>query len=138
MHTSDRPKSYKFFVHGELASPDTGAHDMDDEFMGMLHALRSKLDVPFKVTSAYRTHEYNQEVSGTEHSPHLEGKAIDIRVSGYQAHALIKEALAMGFMGIGVHQRGPHPKRFVHLDMATNKVDSNLRLVRRRPWVWTY
>ena len=61
---------------------------------------------------------------------HASGHAIDIAVTGNQAHRLLEAALSMGMTGIGVNQKGPN--RFIHLDDL--EWDEN----RPRPWVWSY
>jgi hypothetical protein len=53
-------------------------------------------------------------------------------VSGKDAYELMSLAMEKGFSGIGVSQRGPHEKRFLHLDTME---DSGTHL---RPWVWSY
>ena len=58
--------------------------------------------------------------------------AVDVLVSGEDAHRLIKIAMGQGAKGIGVQQKGPHDKRYLHLDMWS-KAPEGLR-----PWVWSY
>ena len=65
-------------------------------------------------------------------SPHLYGKAVDIVISGKSAYRLMKLAIQHGFTGIGVSQRGPHEKRFLHIDTMENS-DTH-----PRPWIWSY
>lgn len=101
---------------------------MDPEFMQVVMELRRRLDIPFKVTSAYRCPEYNESVSETgRDGPHTTGRAIDIAIYGENAYRLIQEAISHGLPGIGVNQKGDYTGRFVHLDLA-----------RQIPWVWTY
>lgn len=41
----------------------------------------------------------------------------------------LNEAIQLGgFTGIGLHQTGPHERRFIHLDIAK---------MSPRPWVWS-
>lgn len=100
---------------------------MNPDFMQKVVAMRRELGFPFVVASAYRCPEYDKRIGGA--GPHPTGKAMDIRVSGHQAHALIASATRHGITGIGVSQKGPHASRFVHIDTVDNGP---------RPWVWSY
>lgn len=103
---------------------------MDDDFMRKMDALRREFKKPIFVTSAYRCPEYNKRISSTGlNGPHTTGKAMDIPISGRDVHALISIAITMGFTGIGLKQKGPHRRRFAHLDTL---------VVGTRPWIWTY
>jgi len=112
-----------------------GRMEMDEAFMYWIQDLRVSLGFPFPISSAYRCPNHNRRVSttGTD-GPHTTGLAIDIAVSGSQAHALLKAAMQSGyFTGIGLKQSGPPSGRFIHLDMLDSRVHS-----RPRPWIWTY
>jgi uncharacterized protein YcbK (DUF882 family) len=84
------------------------------------------------ISSAYRSIGYNTTIGGAAHSPHLQGKAVDVVISGKSAYRLLKLALQYGFTGIGVSQRGPHERRFLHLDTMESSD------VHPRPWIWSY
>jgi hypothetical protein len=58
--------------------------------------------------------------------------AVDVAVSGNLAYDLIRMAMLHGFTGIGVAQRGPHNKRFIHIDNIINSDTSP------RPTIWSY
>ena len=106
-----------------LTSPD---------LMNRLQALRDTLGFPLFVTSGYRSPRYNAAVSSTGlNGPHTTGFAVDISISGEDAFSLLKAALSMEFTGIGVQQKGPHGRRFIHLDCLP-------RSRALRPWVWSY
>jgi hypothetical protein len=60
--------------------------------------------------------------------------AVDIGVYGDRAHAVIGEAYALGFTGIGVRQHGPTDRRFIHLDTLTPEVAERFP----RPTIWSY
>ena len=47
-------------------------------------------------------------------------------------YRLIRIAIEAGMTGIGISQRGPHEKRFIHLDDMDNSGEHP------RPWVWSY
>jgi len=103
---------------------------MDGDFMEKLEILRTAYGRAMSVSSAYRCPTYNDKVSGTGRAgPHTTRRAIDIRCSAHDSHAILKLALAGGFSGIGVSQKGNHGARFLHLDTLSGS---------NRPWVWSY
>ena len=109
---------------------DCGKYEMDSEFMRMLEEIRKEYGKPMIVSSGFRCSEWNQKKSSTgPNGPHTTARAADIRVFGSNAHELEKVALANGATGIGVSQKGPHKKRFLHID--------NLGGI-NRPWMWSY
>lgn len=117
----------------ELKCKHCGAHILIPEFMDKLQALRTEYGKPMKITSAYRCSAHNNAVSSTGvHGPHTTGEAVDIACSGADAYKLVSLAIKHGFTGIGVAQKGPHEKRFIHLDTLPNAVGQP------RPTVWTY
>lgn len=64
-----------------------------------------------KVNSAYRSPEHNKRVGGAKHSQHTHGNAFDVDVSGVsraERLALIEQARASGFKGIGVYDNALH------------------------------
>lgn len=86
---------------------------------------------PLKVNGA-RCPTYNQQVSSTgPNGPHTRG-AIDFVVAGADALRLVGILLQVGFTGIGVSQKGPHDKRFIHGDILPNAPGQP------RPWIWSY
>lgn len=104
--------------------------EMEMGFVTALDLIRGRLGFPLVITSGYRCPAYNDRISTTGmRGPHTTGRAADVGISGEQAHQLITESrLAMS--GIGVHQKGPHTGRFIHLD--------NLGRPRPRPNIWSY
>lgn len=102
-------------------------------FMTRVQDYRSHLGFGMEVASYYRSPEYNDMVSGTGTTgPHTTGRAIDIRIAGEDAYTLQTTAAKFGFTGIGVHQKGPWDKRFIHLD-DLKKEDGH-----PRPRLWSY
>lgn len=99
----------------------------EQSFMDKIETLRIAAGFKFPVSSAARCPAHNNKVSGTGLTgPHTTGRAIDIAVSRAQAYRLLVLALAAGFSGIGVSQKGS--SRFIHLD----------DLIVGRPSVWSY
>lgn len=128
--------TYKYFTVEELACKhckENGTWDgkdyMDESFVHWVDELRERMNFPFIVTSAYRCPEHPIEARKSAPGPHSSGKAIDIQVSGKRAFKLLREALSMGFVGIGVNQKGDHSQRFIHLDMWFEG---------DRPTIWSY
>lgn len=107
-------------------------HGMSPAFMSRLERLRTQLKIVLPISSGYRCPEHNQAVSNTGmHGPHTQGRAVDIHIFGSNVVRVISLAIAFGFSGFGLHQRGPLRMRFVHLD--------DLRLPNYpRPRFWTY
>ena len=120
---------YAYFTKEELDCSHCGMSGMDDQFMQMVIELRRRCGFQFIVTSAYRCPEHPVEASKKAPGAHTTGKSMDIKVSGKRAWTLLKEASEMGFIGIGVNQKGDHNQRFIHLDMWTEGP---------RPGVWSY
>ncbi len=56
--------------------------------------------------------------------------AVDVLVSGEDAHRLLKIAYSQDVMGVGVHQKGPVTERYLHLDRWTKAPEG----LRPRPW----
>ena len=107
-----------------------GRCEMDAAFMVRLEQLRVAFGNPMHLSSAYRCPEYNARISHTgSHGPHTTGRAVDVLVSGEDAYRLVQLALELGFTGIGINQKGPREKRFIHLDDLDGPT---------RPWVWSY
>ena len=121
---------YKYFSMDELKCQHCGEQGMDEAFMIKIEALRHELGFPFTVTSAYRCKDHIIERKKKTPGAHASGHAIDIAVSGNQAHRLLDAAFRVGMTGIGVNQKGNN--RFIHLDDL--EWDEN----RPRPWVWSY
>lgn len=108
-----------------------GAVRMDHAFLLEIDELRHRCGFPFIITSGYRCPIHNAKVSSTGSTgPHTTGRAADIAVSHANALKLIREALAMGFTGIGVQQKGGG--RFIHVDNLPNAPGQP------RPTVWSY
>ena len=103
---------------------------MDQAFLVRLEQLRRAFGKPMRLSSAYRCPNYNARISKTgRDGPHTTGRAVDVLISGEDAYRLVQLALEHGFTGIGIAQRGPHERRFIHLDDLEGPT---------RPWVWSY
>ncbi|MDC0529213.1 D-Ala-D-Ala carboxypeptidase family metallohydrolase [Gammaproteobacteria bacterium] len=124
----------KYFSDKELAckcGECSGENQMSPAFMERLDELRSEYGKPIILSSAYRCPAHNKKVSSTgENGPHTTGKAVDIKVSGQDAHRVTRIAFRLGFTGIGIKQSGRWQSRFIHVD--------TLSMGDTRPRVWSY
>ena len=121
------------FTERELACPCCGINRMVTPFMAKVEAMRSVFGKPLTVSRAYSCSKHNMEVSKTgPNGPHTTGHAIDIVISGEDDYALLDIALTIGFNGIGINQKGPMDKRFLHFDDLQNSPTVP------RPRIWSY
>jgi len=113
----------KYFKLSEFDSPDMvgSGEAMDKEFLSKLDQARSLCDIPFKITSGYRTKEYNESLlargyKASANSSHLKGLAADIACTdSVKRHKIITSLLKVGFTRIGI------AKTFIHVDNDPNK-----------------
>ncbi|MEC4750435.1 DUF882 domain-containing protein [Methylomicrobium sp. Wu6] len=94
-------------------------HPIDTALLDQLFYLKQTLGVnkPFHIISAYRSpftnaqlHKHSHGVA--EHSFHMQGRAIDIRVEGVSSKTIRNAALTMAQGGVGYYPQS----NFVHLD----------------------
>ena len=112
----------KYFELSESNCQHTGNNEMKPEFLEKLDALRHVCAFPFVITSGYRDPSHPIEAAKEIPGTHAQGIAADIRVvSSNKRFRLVKEALALGFTGIGVDPS------FIHLDIRASS-----------PVIWTY
>ena len=130
-HTGEQLSTVYFedgqYRNGELARINqllrdfrTGdVHNIDTGVLDILADLRllADHDEPYEVISGYRSPQTNAALrrhsSGVaEHSLHLEGRAIDVRLPGFPTRKLRELALRMGRGGVGFYPQSD----FVHLD----------------------
>ncbi|MGX2041292.1 YcbK family protein [Methylocaldum sp. MU1018] len=94
-------------------------HAMDPALLDLLYAISAFTGSrgTFQVVSGYRSPETNRMLRKisrgvAEHSMHMEGRAIDIRMSDVNTRTIQKAALALQQGGVGYYRRS----NFVHLD----------------------
>ena len=104
----------KNFTEEELACNHCGENKCQDEMVSLLQKLRDDVGFPIKISSGYRCPAWNKSVGGHPNSSHMEGLAIDIACSGGKALKIVEAAIRLGFVGVGISQRG---SKFVHLDL---------------------
>lgn len=123
---------YRYFTDDELRCKcGCGQQKMQPDFVRKMDELRAKVGFPLPVSSAYRCPQHNSRVSSTgPNGPHTSGRAVDFAVDRKRAYIVLREAMLMGFTGIGIKQKGSG--RFIHLDDLTEPVHAP------RPTVWSY
>ena len=111
---------FKYFTRSEFDCQETGENKIPDAFIHRLDSLRGRCGFPFVVVSGYRSEKHSIEAAKDSPGEHTRAAA-DIRVANAsQRYTLVREALDMGFAGIGV------AKTFIHVDD------------RAIPAMWTY
>ena len=125
----------RYFKHSEFDSPDLkgSGQMMNSEFLEKLDDARGLAEIPFKITSGYRTEAYQDDLTrrgyktakkGT--SPHLKGLAADISCSNSRDRWIIINSLVLaGFTRIGIADT------FIHVDLSTYEGH-------RQNVIWTY
>ena len=112
----------KYFTKEEFNFQHTGENRMEDEFLLKLDQLRDNCGFPFVITSGYRSPSHPIEAKKDVPGTHAQGIAADIKITNAaHRYTLIREALSMGFSGIGV------AGDFIHVDTRGTV-----------PVIWTY
>ncbi len=109
----------KYFKLSEFDdAPGTGKN-MKKEFLTKLDKARAIANVPFKITSGYRSKETNKRVGGVSTSSHLKGLAADISCKDSSTRQKIVNSLIQaGFTRIGIADT------FIHCDTDKDKKDA--------------
>jgi len=94
-------------------------HPIEPEVLDILFELQTLADrsAPFEVVSGYRSPQTNavlrrHSTGVAEHSLHMQGRAIDVRLSDFPTRRLHELALGMRRGGVGFYASSD----FVHLD----------------------
>ena len=112
----------KYFQIEEFDCQHTGENRMEPEFLDKLDNLRESCGFPFVITSGYRSPNHPIEAKKNVPGTHSQGIAADIKITTpAQRYAIIREAIKLGFSGIGV------AGDFVHVDTRGSV-----------PVIWTY
>lgn len=122
---------WKYFSEAEMTCSHSGKCEMNPEFMAMLDDLREFYGKPMTITSAYRDITHPIEARKKKPGAHTYGRAVDVAVSGSEAHAFMQAVFEHGgFKRVGVQQKGTG--RFIHLDNMSNGEGFP------NPWVYSY
>jgi uncharacterized protein YcbK (DUF882 family) len=94
---------------------------IDPQLLDLLHAISAELACahPFYVISAYRSPTTNAWLRFmsrrvAEHSLHMDGKAIDLRIPGWASDTVKRVATELRMGGVGHYPRA----NFVHVDVG--------------------
>lgn len=94
-------------------------HKIDNKLIDLLNIMHHKVGAkrPFHVISGYRSPKTNAALSKNssgvaKKSLHMQGKAIDIRLPGYNLSELRKVALNLHAGGVGIYSKSD----FIHVD----------------------
>ena len=105
-------KKLRFFRLDEFDCQVTGENRMEQEFLQQLANLRLACGFAFIINSGFR-HPTNHPIEAAKQVPgtHAQGIAADVRITtAAERHCFVKEAMKLGFTGIGV------AKDFIHVD----------------------
>ena len=88
---------------------------MDINLLMLVDKMRHRAGIPFRLTSAYRSQEYNDKSkNSSKNSSHIKGKALDIAATDSRSRYLIIEAaIFYGIQRIGISKAGG----FIHIDI---------------------
>lgn len=118
-----------YFKMEEFDQPGLpGSHkNMDINLLMILDNMRHRSQIPYKITSAYRSPEYNSKLkNASKNSAHTKGKAVDISAPDSKTkYSIIEAALHFGIQRVGVGSN------FVHIDIE-EEPDKTTKVI------WTY
>ncbi|QDP46333.1 MAG: putative peptidase M15 [Prokaryotic dsDNA virus sp.] len=121
----------KYFKHSEFDCPtlEGSGQMMNYQFLEKLDDARGLAEIPFVITSGYRTKDYNEDLirrkyKASRNSSHLKGLAADIKCNTSRNRWIIINSLVLaGFSRIGVADT------FIHVDLDLDKAQNV---------IWTY
>jgi uncharacterized protein YcbK (DUF882 family) len=94
-------------------------HRIDPQLLDLLYSLNCSVGTckPYHVISGYRSPKTNKQLRGksggvAKRSLHMQGKAIDIRIPGYNLAQLRRAALSLKAGGVGYYPKS----NFIHVD----------------------
>ena len=102
--------------------------NLDTEFIAKLDMARHRANVPFVITSGFRTPEHNFSVGGVEGSSHTKGLAVDILCnSDNQLWHILDGLFSVGIKRIGIYYvviNNLMSPRHIHIDYDMSKPQS--------------
>lgn len=119
-----------YFTEAEFKCKHTGLCEMNEQFMDKLLQLRIEYARPMTISSGFRDRRHPIEAVKYTSGAHTTGNACDIAIQGSDALQILRLAMAFGFTGIGIQQKGSG--RFIHLDDLPNSKNF------LRPTIWSY
>jgi uncharacterized protein YcbK (DUF882 family) len=114
---------FKYFTYREFdcKGGQGKGESMNDDFICLLDDARELAGIPFKITSGYRTPEYNKQLidygfKASLTSSHIQGLAADIEAkSSEERFKILTALLKVGINRIGLGED------FIHADYDPNK-----------------
>jgi hypothetical protein len=91
---------------------------MDIYTLEILDEARDMAEVPFIITSGYRTPEHNREIGGVENSAHTRGFAVDIAANNWGRETRNLVIMCLGLAGFN---RIGEAHSFLHADVDESK-----------------
>jgi zinc D-Ala-D-Ala carboxypeptidase len=106
-------KKYRYFNEDEFTCKcGCNTNNISSKLIERLDNARHIAGVPFAINSGCRCQKHNKRVGGSPTSSHLNGTAVDIKVSSSKDKYKILTALMLeGFDRIGI------AKTFIHVDI---------------------
>lgn len=103
-------------VEFERCTPPCKLSDMSDDLIDRLDYARALAGVPFILTSAYRSYDWEYDHGRFGTSSHCKGMAVDISCQSSEKRLkIVQSALRAGFRRIGIYST------FIHLDVDPDK-----------------
>ncbi len=112
------PPNWKYFKPEEVEG-------LNEEFVSKLDLARKFAEIPFAITSGFRTPEENQSLgkASVGDSSHLKGLAVDLRVENdHEVYAILTAGLSVGITRYGIYVDGNNVPTHIHLDVDPEKV----------------
>ena len=117
-------KDYFSEIEFKLCSPPCSKADMNAETLKKLNLAREDAAIPFVITSAYRSKEWDKSKGRSGTGAHTLGRAVDIRCkSSKNKYKILIALLDAGFNRIGISAS------FIHADDSPNH---------EQQVIWTY
>lgn len=121
-HLLNWQERYPHFGVNELRSRGDGSLLVNYEALKRLEILRVMWRRPMHITSAYRDVDWNRRVGGSKASLHMQGRAFDIGMHGYNDASVVSfvfYAVKAGFTGFGLYLDRDTP--FIHIDTGQHR-----------------
>lgn len=103
---------------------DEEVEGLDSEFVSQLDLARKVAEVPFIITSGFRTPEKNQSLAGSSSaSSHLKGLAVDLAVDDDRTlFKIVSGVMSAGINRIGIYIDNDMKPTHVHVDVDKEKI----------------
>ena len=79
---------------------------MTDDMLRILEEIRTEMNRPLRLSSAFRCQAHNNKISAVKNGAHTVGKAVDVLISGADCLRFLESSRKHGISGVGLSQRG--------------------------------